>query len=563
MTYITQPTGRLATFCSRIATIILAGCALLVWQASAVQAQTTWTPSGNNIYNPNSGNVGVGTTNPGEKLVTVGNSLVGNITSHTQLYSTYDSQNNVIFELGYGTATSNITPLASLVLSKNLTSTNNAIGNIFFANSSIADGNDKRLSGIGSWTDGATNSGNLLFYTTNAGTLNERMRISPSGNIGFGTNNPLSNLQVGDQTAAASSSPVRLSLGATYSNTAGTNFKLRLFDDGNPANVYGLGVSAGSMDFGVISAAGYNWYSGGAHKMTLTGSGNVGIGTSSPGTSLDIAGNSMTIGSESGTAARGNNTIKLARVVMPAYSSASLPFALFGGATTSTANIASVGGEVLGMAAATQIDFVTAATTNVDTGTVRMTVNSAGNVGIGNTGPTEKLDVVGNLKVSGSGAGNITASGNMTVTGTITGGTITAKYQDVAEWVESSQALPAGTVVVLDHTRNNQVVASSKSYDTRVAGVISAQPGITLGEQSDSKVLVATTGRVKVKVDATAAPIEVGDLLVTSDVAGVAKKSEPLSLGGVQIHRPGTLIGKALEPLAKGTGEILVLLSLQ
>jgi hypothetical protein len=40
-------------------------------------------------------------------------------------------------------------------------------------------------------------------------------------------------------------------------------------------------------------------------------------------------------------------------------------------------------------------------------------------------------------------------------------------------------------------------------------------------------------------------------------------KSQPLEIAGEQIHRPGTLIGKALEPLAKGTGEILVLLSLQ
>jgi hypothetical protein len=40
-------------------------------------------------------------------------------------------------------------------------------------------------------------------------------------------------------------------------------------------------------------------------------------------------------------------------------------------------------------------------------------------------------------------------------------------------------------------------------------------------------------------------------------------KSLPIDVGGVRIHRPGTLIGKALEPLAKGTGEILVLLSLQ
>jgi hypothetical protein len=40
-------------------------------------------------------------------------------------------------------------------------------------------------------------------------------------------------------------------------------------------------------------------------------------------------------------------------------------------------------------------------------------------------------------------------------------------------------------------------------------------------------------------------------------------KSVPISFQGRQIHSPGTIIGKALEPLANGKGEILVLLSLQ
>ena len=65
------------------------------------------------------------------------------------------------------------------------------------------------------------------------------------------------------------------------------------------------------------------------------------------------------------------------------------------------------------------------------------------------------------------------------------------------------------------------------------------------------------------KVDTANGPINTGDLLVTSDKAGVAMKSLPIEIGGVRIHRPGTLIGKALEPLSQGTGEILVLLSLQ
>ena len=165
-----------------------------------------------------------------------------------------------------------------------------------------------------------------------------------------------------------------------------------------------------------------------------------------------------------------------------------------------------------------------------------------GNVGIGIAAPTAKLHV----------AGSITVDGN-----------INAKYQDVAEWVPSTQKLAAGTVVILDPERSNQVLASAGAYDTAVAGVISAQPGLSLGEAGEGKVLVATTGRVKVRVDATRAPIKIGDLLVTSDVEGVAMKSEPVTMRGRKFHSPGTIIGKALEPLAGRVGEILVLLSLQ
>jgi hypothetical protein len=117
--------------------------------------------------------------------------------------------------------------------------------------------------------------------------------------------------------------------------------------------------------------------------------------------------------------------------------------------------------------------------------------------------------------------------------------------------------------VILDSTKSNQVISSSEAYDTRVAGVVSEQPGIALGESGAGKVLVATTGRVLVKVDASRGPIHIGDLLVTSDVLGVAMKSEPVKVGSRMMHLPGTLIGKALEPMEKGSGKILVLLSLQ
>jgi hypothetical protein len=118
-------------------------------------------------------------------------------------------------------------------------------------------------------------------------------------------------------------------------------------------------------------------------------------------------------------------------------------------------------------------------------------------------------------------------------------------------------------VVVLNRDKNNEVQASMEPYDTAVAGVVSEMPGLILGVEAPSKAQIATTGRVHVKVDATRRPIKVGDLLVTSNKPGVAMVSEPVDVAGIKLHRPGTLIGKALEPLPGGEGQILVLLSLQ
>jgi hypothetical protein len=257
-----------------------------------------------------------------------------------------------------------------------------------------------------------------------------------------------------------------------------------------------------------------------ADVMTMTGSGNVGIGTTNPtGGKLDVPTGNVNVGTLSTAAA-----------------------------TTQPASSAAVRGVSIGFDANPELGWIQVLRNNTSEIRDLQIQPLGGNVGIGITNPTSKLHVGGDGKFTG----NLTVDGN-----------ISAKYQDVAEWVPSSEKLSAGTVVVLDSTKSNQVTSSSVSYDTRVAGVVSEQPGIALGEKGDNKVLVATTGRVRVKVDASKGAIHIGDLLVTSDIPGVAMKSEPVNLGGVQFHRPGTLIGKALEPLEKGKGEVLVLLSLQ
>lgn len=78
-----------------------------------------------------------------------------------------------------------------------------------------------------------------------------------------------------------------------------------------------------------------------------------------------------------------------------------------------------------------------------------------------------------------------------------------------------------------------------------------------------SKVPVAVIGVVPVKASAENGPIQPGDLLTTSATPGHAMKATPVDVGGVSIYRPGTIVGKALTPLAQDTGVITVVVTLQ
>jgi hypothetical protein len=123
------------------------------------------------------------------------------------------------------------------------------------------------------------------------------------------------------------------------------------------------------------------------------------------------------------------------------------------------------------------------------------------------------------------------------------------------------EAAEPGTVMVLGE--EGALKPSDRAYDKRVAGVVSGaggyKPGIVLDKKPapGNRSPIALLGKVYCKVDAGPAPVEVGDLLTTSDMPGHAMKaSDPAKAFG-------SVIGKALRPLAEGRGLIPVLIALQ
>ena len=162
---------------------------------------------------------------------------------------------------------------------------------------------------------------------------------------------------------------------------------------------------------------------------------------------------------------------------------------------------------------------------------------------------------------TGDGPATMTVQTNGTVSVPvlqITGGA------DLAEpFPMEDEVIEKGSVVVIDEKHPGRLKRSTRSYDKRVAGIVSGangvNPGIALHQDGalEGSQNVALSGRVYVAADASAGPIEPGDLLTTSDIPGRAMKVVDYAKG------QGAVIGKAMSSLEKGSGLVLVLVTLQ
>ena len=138
------------------------------------------------------------------------------------------------------------------------------------------------------------------------------------------------------------------------------------------------------------------------------------------------------------------------------------------------------------------------------------------------------------------------AGASLVAEGTIDASAFNTVGFDLAERYRVTGEAEPGDLLSMDPEHPMFVRRSpGVAYDQQLMGIVSTAPGVNLGNEGD--VSVALSGRVPTKVSVMNGAINVGDVLTSSPIPGVAMKATG----------PGRTIGYALEP-ATSTGVIEV-----
>jgi len=219
------------------------------------------------------GNVGIGTTSPAyaldiQKAVSGGNQGIRFIESS-------DGGDSPAHFIGYRSRGTNLSSPTAIQANNAMTE----FGMGAHDGSNYAVGSKIQAFANQNWTSSAHGT-YIKFSTTsdNSTTVSEKMRIDSSGNVQIGTTSHV-NLSGG---------ATELTIGVS-GNTDNSGGGISFAHNGSTLNGYILGQK---NSLGVGSQTGYTYIvAGGAEKMRIDSSGNVGISTTSPAYTLDVNGN--------------------------------------------------------------------------------------------------------------------------------------------------------------------------------------------------------------------------------------------------------------------------------
>ena len=373
------------------------------------------TPTGNfSLYNVSpynnyfAGNIGIGTATPAQKLDVVGNAKIsGSLTIGGVPVLTSTGNGSGLTNLNASAVTSGTITAARLPVVAVQTTATQTLSN-------------KTLTG-------ATLTGATVIGGASAG---QQMLVDAMGNVGIGTNTPATKLEVKNSRIRVSSDSAGANIyGELFQN--GEETVLRLQDPGpwgrvtvdlgagtsysflqNPfgSNAFsGIVSNDMSRNFAIINSSttmgiGLHTSGSSAASLFVDSMGRVGIGTMSPTANLHVVGSSfftdsITLSGVSGSGNIFQNTNQGGTIghymFRDGCASESGPYS-FGLRYTDTINT---------NPSLARISLITS-------GNESLVVSVGGNVGVGTTTPAEKLDVVGNAKISGT----LTVAGQTVVT---------------------------------------------------------------------------------------------------------------------------------------------------